>query len=440
VPQRIIFKNCAVFRLDGRIRQGLAVVVEGEKVVAIDLDANVPVLPGDWQINCRGRLVGPGFFDCHARLVSGPLSLFASEGAKRPFLARLHDELNLSLSITPAEIEVLSAQALASALRRGVTCVVEQLLAPQCVAQALLTQIRVSRAMGMRLVVSHGTQSFLDTTSLQAQIEANAQVASDTKSDGLVRANLGVLSASTASDAVLREVGALKESAGLSCHFRLDEGDDDVKLHFEQFGASAVSRFERFGLLGAGSIAAHGRSLSRGDASRLAKSRTLLVLCSRSAQWATGARSIGLESVLVPDNLVGLGSDGTGSLSDEAAVEMSSLLSLSRGGSVLVPDEMLASYALGGPAETLSTLFGKRFGVVDVGACADLVLFDWVPPSLGEEPMADMVYQLFSKQVAWSMVNGRVLMREGVLLGCDTVQLAIDAAKATAAIRKRVTS
>ncbi len=440
MPQRVLFKNCAVFRLDGRIRQGLAVVVEGEKVVSIDVDENVPVLPGDWQINCRGRLVGPGFFDCHARLVSGPLSLFAPEGVKRTFLARVHDEIDSSQSITPAEIEVLTAQAMAGAIRRGVTCVVEQVLAPNSVTEALQTQVRVSRAIGMRLIVSHGTQSFLHTRQLHAQIEANAQVAMETKSDGLVRATLGVLSASTASDEILRKIGALKESAGLTCHFRLDEGDDDVKLHFEQFGTSAVSRFERFGLLGAGSVAAHGRSLSRNDASRLAKSRTLLVLCSRSAQWAAGARALGLESVLVSENMVGLGSDGTGSLSDEASVQMSSLLSLSRGGTVLVPDELLASYALGGPAETLSTLFGKRFGVVDVGASADLVLFDWVPPQLGEEPMADMVYQLFSKPVAWTMVNGRVLMREGVLVAHDTVQLSADAAKATAAIRKRAMS
>ena len=70
---RLLLKNCAVFRADGRVRTGMALVVEGGLIRRVAPDADVPVLPGDWEVACRGRLVAPGLVDCHTHLVGGQL-------------------------------------------------------------------------------------------------------------------------------------------------------------------------------------------------------------------------------------------------------------------------------------------------------------------------------------------------------------------------------
>jgi hypothetical protein len=45
--------------------------------------------------------------------------------------------------------------------------------------------------------------------------------------------------------------------------------------------------------------------------------------------------------------------------------------------------------------------------------------------------------QVASAPVAWTLVNGRVVVREGQLLGADALELAREAAKAQAAIWRR---
>ena len=47
----------------------MAVVIEDGLIRRVAPDAEVPVLPGDWEVSCRGRLVMPGLVDCHAHLV-----------------------------------------------------------------------------------------------------------------------------------------------------------------------------------------------------------------------------------------------------------------------------------------------------------------------------------------------------------------------------------
>ena len=55
---RLLLKNCAVFRADGRVRTGMALVVQDGLIRRVAPDAEVPVLPGDWEVACRGRARG----------------------------------------------------------------------------------------------------------------------------------------------------------------------------------------------------------------------------------------------------------------------------------------------------------------------------------------------------------------------------------------------
>ena len=56
---RLVLKDCSIFHPDGRIRYGMAVVIDGAAITRVAPDAEVPVLPGDWEVACGGRLVTP---------------------------------------------------------------------------------------------------------------------------------------------------------------------------------------------------------------------------------------------------------------------------------------------------------------------------------------------------------------------------------------------
>src|SRR5438552_2966330 len=171
---RLVLKNCSVFRADGRIRDGVAVLIDGGRIAKVGGDAEVPVLPGDWEVACRGRLVTPGLVDCHSHLVGGQLLPLTGEVLLRAARARFEAQNHLEGLLTSAEVESLTAYALANAMRNGVTMIAEHLHAPSCAGEALSAQARAAERLGVRLVNSHATHSAGGEIAALEQVEANA--------------------------------------------------------------------------------------------------------------------------------------------------------------------------------------------------------------------------------------------------------------------------
>lgn len=417
---RLLLKECSLFRADGRVRSGMAVLIEGRTITRIAEDAELPARPGDWEVRCRGRLVAPGLTDCHSRLVSGQLFPWSGDSLLRAAHVRQAAALAVEQRLTVAQVEALTAFGLARALRSGVTCFFEYFHAPRVVAQALEVQARTAQRLGVRLITSHAS-------SAPAQVEANAEFAAAHRHDELVRGLMGVAASSQADDAVLRIAGRAKEEIGVGAHLCLGVGDEDLALTWARYRTRIINRFESFGLLGASSIAAHGRAIDRAEAVKLEKSRTLIALSPRTAQTLEGSSAIGMEAVLVSQNLVGLGTRGASSMWEELAASFTGVMALARSGRMIDPDAVMAAFLIGGPAELCTMVFGEPCGSIDEGALADLVVYDAMPQRETANFTPHLLMQLSQVQVAWVIVNGQVVVREGQLIGDDFLSLANEA-------------
>lgn len=415
----------------------MTVLVEGRLITSVGPDDATPTRPGDWQVSCGGRLVTTGLVDCHTRLVGGPLTPWAGDLLLRPFLQRFEQEQRLEKTLTVGEVEALSAFSMATALRRGVSMVVEHLHAPACVEDALRAQAALAEKLGVRLLNSHSSSSALPELPGQAQVEANARYAASLRPDSLVRAAIGVRASFCADDELLRLAGRIKEESSLGAHFGLAENDDDLAITWSKTNSRIVTRFERFGLLGGASVGAHARAIDRAEAARLAKSRTLVAFTPRAAQTVEGGSALGMEAVLLNQNLVGLGSGGTGSLWEELAASYTGVMAMARAGRMLDPDNLMASFLVGGPAELCTMVYGAPSGSVEPGSLADLVVFDLVPARETGNFTPHLLMQLSQVPVSWTIVNGRVAVREGELLGANYLELARESAAALESVWKR---
>lgn len=434
---RLLLKDCSLFSADGRVRAHMAVLVEGGSIVQVVDDASLPVLPGDWAVQCDGRLVTPGFVDCHTRLVGAQLSPWSGHHLLRPLEERYTVEAQLEKQVTVGEVEALTAAALARGLLRGTTMFVEHLHAPSCVEDALAVQGRTAERLGARLINSHASSSQLEEFPGPAQVEANAGHVVSTKGNPLVRGSLGVAASFCADDDLLRRVGRLKEELGVGAHFRMAESDEDLALTWDRHNTRVVNRFETFGLLGGASIGAHARAIDRAEAQRLARTRTLIALSPRLTHTLEGGSALGMEAVLLSQNLVGLGTGGSGTLWEELAASFTGVMTLARSGRMLDPDNLMATFLVGGPAELCTMVFGQPSGTLDVGAMADLVVHDFVPAQEVGNFTPHLLMQLSQTRVAWTIVNGRVVVREGQLLAAPLMQLEHQAAKAVEAVWTR---
>ncbi len=415
----------------------MAVLIEAGKISQVLPDEALPVLPGDWAVACQGRLVGPGMVDCHSHLVGGQLLPLSGELLLRNPLERFDAQLALDQRLTVAEVEALTAHALARSLRAGVTTVVEHLHAPAIVSEALAVQARVATALGVRLVHSHASHSALGASAAMAQLEANAAHSRSLQRHPLVRSALGFHASFACDDELLRLGGRLREQLGVGAHYHLAESEEDLSLTYARHGRRVVPRFETFGLLGPGGVAAYADAIDSAESARLARTRTLIALSPRFS-LASGAGWGGFDSVFAHQNLAGLGTGGTGSLWEELACAFVSVMRVARTGRLLDPDGVLPQLMVGGPAELCAMLYGMPCGNVEPGAMADLVVYDHVPAKDSTDGFnPHLLMQLGQVPVAWTIVAGRVVVRERQLLGADSLQLAADAALALEAVWER---
>lgn len=427
---RLVLKNCSVLGAYGRIHKHLAVIVEGGRILRVAPDAEVPILPGDWEVACRGRLVAPGLVDCHTHLVGGQLLPLSGADLLRTPPARLARQRHLDSLLTASEVEVLSAHAMARALRSGVTMLVEHLHCPKDVEGALAAQARAARRLGVRLSNSHASSSLDGLPEGIAQLEENAAFAEQLRADPLVRPALGLHSSSSCGDELLRRAGRAREAPGaVGLHYHLAESQDDAAATLERHGKRIVQRLESFGLLGAGVVAADAHAIDRSESERLMRSRTLIALGPRIGLPAE--LGSGLESVFAFQNLVGMGTSGTGLLWGELVSTLIGLLPIARQGGLPEPDGTLGRLLISSPAELCSLLYGAPSGAVEAGRLADLVVYDHVPAEEGAGGLTPyLLLQLGQARVAWTIVAGQVVVREGELLAHDFVGLSREAARA----------
>lgn len=84
VEGRLVFKQAALVRSDGTCELDRAVVFDGGALLSQGADAEVPLLPGDWEVACRGRALLPCRVEKASQLALGYRAL----GDARP-VARL---------------------------------------------------------------------------------------------------------------------------------------------------------------------------------------------------------------------------------------------------------------------------------------------------------------------------------------------------------------
>jgi cytosine/adenosine deaminase-related metal-dependent hydrolase len=177
--------------------------------------------------------------------------------------------------------------------------------------------------------------------------------------------------------------------------------------------------------------------VDRSESERLARTRTLVALSPR-ADVMLEPQGGGLESVFAHENLTGIGTGGAGSLWEELAAAFVEMLRVGRLGRMLEIDDRVAQLLIADPAELCSMLYGAPSGSVEEGSVADLVLYDLVPAKdKGGGIATRLLLQLSQASAAWTVVAGRVVVREGQLLGHDLLELATEASRALQAIRDR---
>ena len=419
------------------IRDG-ALVADGPAVQWVGATADLPpqyrrmVDDGTAQVlDMRGRVVMPGLVNTHHHMYQS-LTRAVPAAQDAELFSWLTNLYMLWSHLTPEMIHVSTQTAMAELMLSGCTTTSDHLyLYPN--GARLDDSIAAAQQMGMRFHAARGSMSLgrskggLPPDAVVEEEEAILrdslrliQQYHDSARHSMLRVVLAPCSPFSVTRELMRESAVLARAHGVSLHTHLAENDNDVAFSREKFGLTPAQYAESLGWVGPDVWHAHCVKLDAEGIALFARTGTGVAHCPCSnMRLASGIAPVRtMRDAGVP---VGLGVDGSAS-NDGAHMlgEARQALLLQRVGHG--PAAMGAREAL-----EIATLGGARvLGRDDIGALApgmsaDFVAFDMSGvgyAGAGHDPVAALVF-CTPTDVSISVINGRVVVRDGHLLTAD---------------------
>ncbi len=404
-------------------------------------------------IDARGHLVTPGLVNTHHHMVQS-LTRAVPGVQDAELFSWLRGLYPIWAGLTPEMVQVSTQVAMAELLLSGCTTSSDHLyIYPNGVR--LEDSIEAAQQIGMRFLATRGSMSVGQSAGglpPDRVVESEDAILKDSQRlietwhsaahGAMLQVALAPCSPFSVSPDLMRQSALLARSfqgQGVRLHTHLAENDHDIAYSHEKFNRTPAQYAQALGWLGDDVWHAHCVKLDDEGISLFAASRTGVAHCPCSnMRLASGIAPV--RRMLNAGVPVGLGVDGSASNDGAHMVnEARQALLLARVGRALMPPETRNGQTFFGcdlgPAEMtardalhIATRGGAKvlgrqdIGHLAVGMCADLALFDLRTLGFAGGAVHDPVASLLlcaSPQAAYTVVNGRVVVREGQLTTVD---------------------
>jgi 5-methylthioadenosine/S-adenosylhomocysteine deaminase len=373
-------------------------------------------------IDLASGVVFPALVNAHNHAAMSLLRGYADDVRLMPWLEQF---------IWPAEARLTEDDvywgtllAIAEMLRSGTGAFLDMYMFPRAVARA-------AEAAGVRVGIARGIVG--DLPEAEARLAEAVELAEEWHTSRLVRGWLGPHAPYTCSPDLLRAVGRLAETHGLPIHIHVAESAEEVDEVARRHQQTPVQYVRDLGLLGPRTVVAHAVAVTPSDVTLLAASGTAVAHCPVS-NLKLGNGIAPVRSLLDAGVRVALGSDGpasTNTLDMFLEMRQAAWLQKSVGAN---PAAFTARDALALATRLGADAMGLSGGELVAGRPADLAAARWWTPHTvpSHDPFSTLVYATRPEDVCYTVVDGRILLDDGVITTFDESAV-LDEARARAA-------
>ncbi len=427
-----------------------SILVRDGLIAAVGPAATLPPT-AETVIDARQHLVVPGMVNTHHHMYQSLTRAIVSVQNAELF-GWLRGLYPIWGGLTPDMIYTSTQVAMAELLMSGCTTSSDHLyIYPNGVT--LDDSIEAARAIGMRFVATRGSMSVGQSRGglpPDHLVEDEDAILKDTlrvvqryhsaAHGAMTQVAVAPCSPFSVSRDLMKTSAELARAHGVRMHTHLAENDHDIAYSLQKFGCTPAQYAQDLGWLGSDVWHAHCVKLDDEGISLFAATRTGVAHCPCSnMRLASGIAPV--RKMLNAGVPVGLGVDGSASndgahLLGEARQAMllarlrKSLEAPTRDaqgntqfGCDTAPLEMTARDALALATRGGADVLGRRdIGQIRVGMCADLALFDLRGLQFAGAAVHDPVASLMlcaSVNASYTVVNGRVVVRDGQLTSVD---------------------
>lgn len=400
-----------------------AVAVSGSVIEAVGGTGDLePEYGGDQVIDACGGLIMPGLICAHTHFYGAFARGMPMNASPRDFPDILRELWwKLDRQLTLEEVYYSSLVCIMEAVKAGTTTLFDHHSSPNAIAGSLDEIEEAGRQLGARLCLCYEVSDRDGEDRARKGIEENSRYISKTLGDGGDRfaASFGLHAGFTLSDDTMERC---KEANGSRAgfHIHVAEGMVDVDDAKAKGADGPVDRLSKLGMLDERSLAVHCVNVNDGEIAQLANAGASVPHCPES-NMNNGVGVAPIPRLLDKGVRVCLGTDG---YTFDMWREMKAAYTVHKHDARdprALPANRVIDMQFRSNAELAALYFGKGIGHLTAGAPADIVVLDYKPPApLNSSNLPwHVIFGVDSSLVRNTIIDGKVVLEGGVLVGID---------------------
>ncbi len=400
-----------------------AVVINGSVIVKVgETDLIKKEYPDAEFIDAKGGVIMPAFINTHEHIYSAMARGLSINGYDPHGFLDILDGMwwTIDRHLTIEQIKQSAMTTYIDSIKNGVTTVFDHHASFGHIPDSLSAIEEAARELGIRTCLCYEVSDRDGKEKSLASIRENERFTKHALADDsdMIAGMMGMHASFTISDETMALCQEHKPD-GVGYHIHVAEGIEDLHHCLKHYGKRILDRLYDWNILGQKTITAHCIYVNRHEMELLKETDTMVVHNPESNMGNACGCPPTME-IVHHGVLAGLGTDGY----------THDVLESYKVANVLHKHHLCdATAAWGevpkmlfeGNAKIAGRYFKKELGVLKEGAAADVIVTDYIPrtPMNASNINGHILFGMTGRSVVTTMCNGKVLMKDRVLVGID---------------------
>lgn len=400
-----------------------AVVVQDDKIIDVGEFKDLSRKYSDAEfINAKGRVIMPGLINTHMHIYSSFARGMKVTGPTRNFdeiLENLWWKVDKNLTLEGTKYSAYATYI--DCIKNGVTTVIDHHASPYHLRGSLMTIGQVAEEIGIRASLSYEVSDRDGEEIAREGIEENIEFIkwANEKNSDMISGMFGMHAAFTLSDETLKKCQEAMEPYDNGYHIHVAEGYTDLENSLKVHGKRVVERLNDFGIFREKTIAVHCIHVNSHELDIIEKSKCNVVHNPESNMGNAVGCSPALH-MIKRGIKVGLGSDGYTSDMLES-YKVTNVLHKHHLCDPTVAWGETPQMLFDNNSEIVKKQFNCESGILKIGGKADIIIMDYLPHTEmnGDNLYSHILFGMAGRGTVTTMVNGKLVMRDRVILTID---------------------
>jgi len=420
-----------------------AVAIDGKLIMETGETALLRAkYPGAEFIDAAGKLVMPGFINAHMHYYSTFARGISLGGKPATTFGEVLSGLwwRLDKQLTPDDVYYSCIGPMIDEIRSGVTTVIDHHASPFAVEGSLHKIAEAAKLFGIRSNLCYEVSDRDGEKIAGAGIRENVEFARYCKeqNDDMLGSLFGMHAQMTVSEKTLTACVEAAAGEGIGFHIHAAEGIEDLIDAVSKYGLRVIERLHKCGVLSEKSIAVHCIHIT-GEEMELLKDSGVAVVHNPQSNMGNAVGVSPVLDMLQKGVLVGMGTDGYSADVLNSYKTAAILHKHAKG---------IPSVAWAEPPvmlfENNKKIIGRfirgKTGTLAKDHYADIIIVDYKGPTPVNAGTIDshILFGITGRHVDTTIINGKVIMKDRVLLNIDEEALMAKSREQAEKLWKRI--